>query len=77
MQKRISYTTSDVMRRAEQLVKHSSNRYRITVQIANRAKQQRNRNMETDEFDEISMKPVTRAIIDMSDEMIEPELLPE
>ncbi|MDG2992202.1 DNA-directed RNA polymerase subunit omega [Candidatus Synechococcus calcipolaris G9] len=75
MQKRVSYSTSDVMRRAEQLVRHSSNRYRITVQIANRAKQQRT--IDAEEFEEVSMKPVTRAIIDMSDEMIEPELLPE
>ncbi len=41
MQKRLHYSSLEINRRAEQLVNHSDSRYRITVQIANRAKQRR------------------------------------
>ncbi|MCH9054490.1 DNA-directed RNA polymerase subunit omega [Parathermosynechococcus lividus] len=74
MQKRLNYSASDIMRRAEQLIQHSSNRYRITVQIANRAKQRRGLDASED-FDDLPLKPVTRAIIEMSDEIAQPELL--
>jgi len=61
--------------RAESLIRHSSNRYLTTVRIAFRAKQRR-----FDDFDgllEDSMiKPVQRAIIELSDEQDQPALLP-
>ena len=60
------------MDRAQELVEAASNRYRITVQVANRAKRRRNEDFDNDEQ---TMKPVIRAIIEMSDELNQPELL--
>lgn len=65
----------DLARRAESLISHSPNRYLTTVRIAFRAKQRR-----FDDFEgllEDSMiKPVHRAIVEMSDEQDQPDLLP-
>ena len=63
------------MRRTEDLISAASNRYRITVQVANRA--QRRRFEEFDNMDESRMKPVLRAIIEMSDELTQPEIIGE
>lgn len=60
------------MHRAQELVEAASNRYRITVQVANRAKRRRNEDFDNDEQ---TVKPVIRAIIEMSDELNQPELL--
>lgn len=73
MQKKNSFNSSQIMYRSEQLVSAASNRYRITVQVANRAK--RRRYEELDNFDDPSMKPVIRAIIEMSDELTQPEII--
>lgn len=73
MQKRLTENNTEVMRRAEQLVSASSNRYRITVQVAQRAKQRRA--LDNEEFDEVTIKPITRAILEMSDELTQPEIL--
>jgi DNA-directed RNA polymerase subunit omega len=67
--------TTQLMRRAEDLVSAASNRYRITVQVANRA--QRRRFEEFDSIDDPKMKPVIRAIIEMSDELTQPEIIGE
>jgi DNA-directed RNA polymerase subunit omega len=67
--------TSQLMRRAEDLVNAASNRYRITVQVANRA--QRRRFEEFDSMDDPKMKPVIRAIVEMSDELTQPEIIGE
>ncbi len=75
MLKRSNLDTSQLMRRAEDLVNAASNRYRITVQVANRA--QRNRYQEFDSVDDPKMKPVIRAIIEMSDELTQPEIIGE
>lgn len=64
-----------VMRRADELISAASNRYRITVQVANRAK--RRRFEDFDNNDDPSMKPVMRAIIEMSDELTQPEIIGE
>jgi DNA-directed RNA polymerase subunit omega len=61
------------MRRAEDLINAASNRYRITVQVANRA--QRRRHDEFDSLDDPKLKPVIRAIIEMSDELTQPEII--
>ena len=65
----------DLAQRAESLIRHSSNRYLTTVRIAFRAKQRR-----FDDFDgllEDSMiKPVQRAIVELSEEQDQPVLLP-
>nr|WP_215618170.1 DNA-directed RNA polymerase subunit omega [Leptothoe kymatousa] len=75
MMKRLSIDTTQMMRRTEDLIKAASNRYRITVQVANRA--QRRRFEEFDNIDESRMKPVLRAIVEMSDELTQPEIIGE
>ncbi len=64
-----------LMRRAEELISSSSNRYRVTVQVANRAK--RRRFEEFDSLDDPRMKPVIRAIMEMSDELTQIEIIGE
>ncbi|MEM1254937.1 MAG: DNA-directed RNA polymerase subunit omega [Cyanobacteria bacterium P01_H01_bin.21] len=73
--KRLSIDTTQMMRRTEDLISAASNRYRITVQVANRA--QRRRFEEFDSIDESRMKPVLRAIVEMSDELTQPEIIGE
>jgi len=63
------------MHRAEDLISAASNRYRITVQVANRAKRRRYEDFESN--DDVMMKPVLRAIIEMSDELTQPEIIGE
>lgn len=75
MQKRTSLDTTNLMRRAEDLINAASNRYRITVQVANRAK--RRRYEDFDNIDDPMMKPVMRAIIEMSDELTSTEIIGE
>lgn len=60
------------MYRSDDLMKAASNRYRITVQVAKRAKERRN-----EDFDNVEelMKPVLRAIIEMSDEVTHGEII--
>ncbi|MGF1493890.1 MAG: DNA-directed RNA polymerase subunit omega [Microcoleaceae cyanobacterium] len=73
MQKRSSIDSTEMTRRASDLVSAASNRYRITVQVANRAK--RCRYEDFDSADEGMMKPVLRAIVEMSDELTQPEII--
>lgn len=68
-------TQTHIMHRAEELIDAASNRYRITVQVANRAK--RRRYEDFDNVDDPMMKPVIRAIIEMSDELTQPEIIGE
>ena len=67
--------SKDLAKRGESLIRQSSNRYLTTVRIAFRAKQRR-----FDDFDglleESSVKPVQRAIVELSDEQDQPDLLP-
>ena len=70
--KRLPFDSQQVMRRTEDLISAASNRYRITVQVANRA--QRRRFEEFDSLDESKMKPVLRANVEMSDELNQPEI---
>jgi DNA-directed RNA polymerase subunit omega len=72
MPKRYTVDSSQIIRRVEDLVAASSNRYRITVQVALRAK---NRRYEMEDYDDRAMKPILRAIIEMSDELTQPEIL--
>ena len=67
--------SQQLMRRQEDLINAASNRYRITVQVANRA--QRRRFEEFEAYDDPRMKPVLRAIIEMSDELTQPEIIGE
>ncbi len=68
-------TQSQIMQRSEELISAASNRYRITVQVANRAKRRRYEDFESNE--DVMMKPVLRAIIEMSDELTQPEIIGE
>ncbi|KFF41408.1 MAG: DNA-directed RNA polymerase, subunit K/omega [Candidatus Atelocyanobacterium thalassa isolate SIO64986] len=58
---------------SQELLDAASNRYRITVQVAMRAK--RRRYEEFDNIDNVHMKPAIRAIIEMSDELTQPEII--
>ncbi len=73
MPKRNSFDSSQTMYRAEELMQAASNRYKITVQVAKRAK--RRRYDEIDNFDDTTMTHVMRAIIEMSDELTQPEII--
>jgi DNA-directed RNA polymerase subunit omega len=75
MLKRSAIDSTQVMRRADDLIAAASNRYRITVQVANRAKRRRFEDFDNNE--DSSMKPVLRAIIEMSDELTQPEIIGE
>lgn len=73
LQKRNAFDSSQIMYRSQELLQAASNRYRITVQVANRAK--RRRYEEFDGIDDPMMKPAIRAIIEMSDEITQPEII--
>jgi DNA-directed RNA polymerase subunit omega len=75
MQKRTTFDSNQIMFRAEELMRAASNRYRITVQVANRAKRRRYEDFES--IDDPMMKPAIRAIIEMSDELTQPEIIGE
>ena len=70
-----SVSSKEIAQRAESLIRHAHNRYLTTVRIAFRAKQRR-----FDDFDGLMednmAKPVQRAIIELSDEQDQPDLLP-
>jgi len=67
--------SQELAKRGESLIRQASNRYLTTVRIAFRAKQRR-----FDDFDglleESPVKPVQRAIVELSDEQDQPDLLP-
>jgi DNA-directed RNA polymerase subunit omega len=69
----LSFDSSQIMTRADELMNAASNRYRITVQVANRAKRRRYEDFEIN--DDPMMKPVIRAVIEMSDEITQPEII--
>ena len=73
MHKRTPFDSSHIMYRADDLMRAASNRYRITVQVANRAK--RRRYEDFDNIDDPMMKPTIRAIIEMSDELTQPQII--
>ncbi|MEM9273438.1 MAG: DNA-directed RNA polymerase subunit omega [Cyanobacteria bacterium P01_F01_bin.143] len=73
MHKKSAFDSSQIMFRADELMNAASNRYRITVQVANRAK--RRRYEYADNFDDPVMKPPIRAIIEMSDELTQSDII--
>jgi DNA-directed RNA polymerase subunit omega len=75
LQKRPQFDSQQVSLRAEELIKAASNRYRITVQVASRAKKRHR--YETENTDDPMIKPVMRAILEMADELTQPEILGE
>ncbi|NER25370.1 MAG: DNA-directed RNA polymerase subunit omega [Symploca sp. SIO1B1] len=73
LHKHSPFDSNQILQRSEELVSAASNRYRITVQVAHRAKRRRYEDFEN--VDDPMMKPVLRAIIEMSDEMTQPEII--
>ncbi|MDA0216141.1 MAG: DNA-directed RNA polymerase subunit omega [Cyanobacteria bacterium] len=75
MQTGFDVNPKELAQRADSLIRNTSNRYLTTVRIAFRAKQRR-----FDDFDGLlddsMIKPVQRAIIELSDEQDQPDLLP-
>lgn len=57
----------------EELLDVSNNRYKVTVQVANRAK--RRKYEDIDIIDDTSNKPIIRAILEMVDEITQPEII--
>ena len=74
MVKRPTFDSTQLTRRAEELIGAASNRYRITVQVANRAKRRRYEDFDNMD-DHQMMKPVMRAIFEVSDELTQPEII--
>ena len=75
MARNFSWDSAEIVDRADKLMGVASNRYRIVVQVARRAK--RCRYEDNDNSDIVMLKPVMRAILEMSDELTEPEILGE
>lgn len=65
--------SNEILYKTEELLKASTNRYKITLQIANRAKRRRYEDIEI--LDESKIKPVIRAILEISDELTQPEII--
>ncbi|WP_072013907.1 DNA-directed RNA polymerase subunit omega [Myxosarcina sp. GI1] len=68
--------TSQVMFCTDELMNAASNRYRIVVQVANRAKRRRYEDMDNYQNESVQ-KPVNRAIVEMSDELTQSEIIGE
>lgn len=73
--KRLIVDPAEMMYRTDKLMSAATSRYTIVVQVARRAK--RCRYESVDYIDDPLMKPVIRAVLEMSDELTEPELLEE
>lgn len=65
----------EVLYKTEELLDAASNRYRITVQVANKAK--RKRYEDIDILDDLRVKPVIRAILEIAEEITQPEVFSE
>lgn len=65
----------EVLYKTEELLDAASNRYRITVQVANKAK--RKRYEDIDILDDFKVKPVIRAILEIAEEITQPEMFSE
>jgi len=62
-----------VIYKTEELLELTENRYKITVQIANRAKKRKYEDI--DVIDDPINKPVIKTILEIVDEIIEPKIL--
>jgi DNA-directed RNA polymerase subunit omega len=74
MKKKYQFMNSNhVLYKTEELLDAASNRYKITTQVANRAK--RRRYEDIDLLEDFRMKPIIRAILEMADEISQPEII--
>ena len=64
---------NEIIYKTEELLNTAKNRYKITVQIANRAK--RRKYEDIDIIEDPNMKPIIRAILEMADEITQPEII--
>ena len=62
---------NEIIYKTEELLNTAKNRYKITVQIANRAK--RRKYEDIDIIEDPNMKPIIRAILEMADAITQPE----
>jgi len=65
--------SNEILYKTEELLDAASNRYKITTQVANRAK--RRRYEDIDVLDDLRIKPIIRAILEMVDEISQPEII--
>ena len=72
--KKNNFDSHQVMYRSDELLRAASNRYKITVAVARRAKERRYEDYDYDIIEE-TVKPVMRAVIEMSDELTQPEII--
>jgi len=74
MKKKYQYLNyNQVLYKTEELLDAASNRYKITLQVANRAKRRRYEDL--DILDDFKIKPIVRAILEMVDEISQPEII--
>lgn len=73
MTKRFRIDSSEMIYLTDKLMGAASSRYSIVVQVARRAKRCRYETVES--IDDPMLKPVQRALMEMTDELTEPELL--
>ena len=66
-------TSKQINYKIEELLEIANNRYKITLQVANRAK--RKKYEDIDIIDDTSNKPIIRAILEMVDEITQPEII--
>nr|QCI07843.1 putative DNA-directed RNA polymerase subunit omega [Pleonosporium borreri] len=62
-----------IIYKTEQLLQLANNRYKITIQVANRAK--RRKYEDIDIIDDPLNKPIIKAILEMIDEIIQPGII--
>lgn len=73
MNKYIRINSKEIIYKTEELLEASNNRYRVTLQVAHRAK--RRKYEDIDIVEDPLIKPIIRAILEMADEISEPEIL--
>lgn len=65
--------SNQIIYKTEELLEIASNRFKMTIQIANRAKRRKYEDL--DIIDDPRVKPVIRAILEMADEITQPEII--
>ena len=73
--KRSNIESHQITYKTEELLEAAENRFRITVKVANRAK--RRKYEDIDIIEDPLVKPVIRAILEMVDEITQPEIIGE
>lgn len=73
MDKYIKINSKEIIYKTEELLEVSNNRYRVTLQVAHRAK--RRKYEDIDIVEDPLIKPIIRAILEMAEERIQSEIL--